>query len=98
LGLGAGRRISGEREKPLRRSPGRVGKERTAALVLGKDHPIFDRQIVPPEAERVDQDELLYSPGHRGGDFAGEHAAKRVADRGRRIEAKTVERLAVIDD
>ena len=35
LGVDTGRRIGGEREKPLRRSPGRVGKEDAAALIIG---------------------------------------------------------------
>jgi len=98
LRLDAVLRIGGKHEEPLRRNPGGVGKERRAALVLREDHPVLDRHIVQPEAERVDQNELCHSPRHCGGDLASEHAAKRVADYGCRIKAQTVEQLTVIDD
>src|SRR6516225_2878500 len=47
---------------------------------------------------QIDQDEPLHPLRHRGGDLAGDHAAKRVADQSRRAKAETVQKPAVIDD
>src|SRR5262249_22582251 len=77
---------------------GGSGEERLAERLLAEDHPVLDGPIVAPQADGIDEDELLHPRGQDGRELAGEHSAEGVADERGLFEPEPVEQLAVIDD
>jgi len=82
---------SGSSKKRCAAFPLGSAKSAGRSLILRHDHPVFDRQVVAPQAERVDQDQLSRAFRHCRGDLAGHHAAEGMAEQSRRFEPKQIQ-------
>ena len=77
-------RIARDVEEAPRRLPFGIGKERGPARLVAEDHPVFDRQVVPPQADRIDQHHAADRLRRRRRKLGGNEGAEGMADKRRR--------------
>src|SRR5580698_3995378 len=76
-----------------------VGEQRGPALSIAEHHPVFDRKIVAPEPDWIDQRQFADRLRRRGRQFGRNQTTKRMTyESCRPMELQTIKQLAVINE
>ena len=67
-------------EKALRSLAVGIGEQRSPAGVWAQQHPVLDRQVIPPQSNRVDQRQPANPFGRRRRKLGGDESPEGMAD------------------